>query len=237
MFGKVLNSHQEIICKNEILNHLREETLEKKVDYLNQYFSGNTLRDENALEDKTIGGMINPFKYQLSPYSLRGIVYNHSQSKMGSWITKNVIRKEPEIRVILLLRKNILKQAISTYIVKQEGTYHSTRTKFQNKDLLQSQEFDLEKLSEEVSFLQQLSKRSTKFTRDTTNEYLPILYEDIYQNPEETYKKVFDYIGVSNVQKDFDFTGGYKKVLSDDIKDIISNFDDIYKYPLLKEYL
>lgn len=238
MFGKVLNSHKEIVCNNEILNHLKENNTKQKIEYLNQYLLGKTFNDESIVGNQIIGGTINPFKYRLSSRSLQGIIYSHSRKNIvHSWVTKNINRKEPSVQVILLLRKNLLKQAISIETAKKEGTYYSTQTRFQNKNLLKKQDFDLSKLEEEVSRLQRTSEKLIKFTKAVTSKYLPIFYEDIYQHPEETYKKVFDYIEVSNVQENFDFTGGYKKILSDNIEDIINNFDDIYKYPLLKTYL
>ncbi len=223
MFAVVLNSHKEVSCKKEFLTPVKKESLLEKNDFLEHFFIKDFKEDSNY-DKRIIGGTINPLKYGLQTDDIRDLINKAKANNIN-------------FKVILLLRKNLLKQGVSAYVAKESLNYKSNYRRIQDKELVKKRDFDIAKLQEIVGELTKKSKYLQEFAEDITDEYLSISYEDLLENPQWTFTKVFDHIEASKVPDEFDFTGGYQKILSDNLEDIVNNFDELYKYPLLSKYL
>ena len=88
MFGNVLDSHPEISCECEFLNHLKKSSLRDKVNYVYSYFSENN-NGENSEPKHIIGGTINPFKYKLEPLIFTNLFIQIAQLKPSFCLEKN----------------------------------------------------------------------------------------------------------------------------------------------------
>ncbi len=218
MFGEVLNSHNDIICHNEILNHLKDASLREKVDYLNNYFFKEDFFEYEKRFYKIIGGTINPLKYGLKACDLREIVY-------------------PKVKIIVLLRRNMLKQAVSLYLARELDNWASSLHMLEDKSKVCKREFDLARLEELVICLKVQANQVTEFASSISDNFLKLFYENIVETPKQAYSQVFDYVGASEVDDSFDFTDGFQKIISDDLRDVIINFDDMKNYKFLKPYI
>jgi hypothetical protein len=219
MFGEILNSHNDIICHNEILNSLQDTSLRKKIDYLNNYFFKEDIFEDKKRLGKIIGGTINPLKYGLKACALHEIVY-------------------PKVKIIVLLRRNMLKQAVSFYMASEfYNNWASSLDLIEDKSKVCKREFDLARLEELVIRLKAQANQITEFASSISDNFLKLFYEDIVETPKQAYSKVFHYVGASEVDDSFDFTAGYQKILSNDLRDVISNFDDMKNYKFLKPYI
>ena len=238
MLGDVLDSHPEISCKNEILNHLKDFEIKDKVNYLSSYFSANP-NDKKEEKKQIIGGTINPFKYQLEPHNLYQFIYPVCQTKIEFWLKKNLFKINPHLKIIVLLRKNVLKQSVSFYLAQERNKqeWESSLHLIQNRDALRKKEFDLDKLQNIVLQLCQKSTKLTQFAYSLTNDPLMIFYEDFLQVSQEVFNRIFAYVGASPVENSFDFTAGYQKILSEDLRDIIANYQELYQYTAFIPYL
>ena len=228
--GRVLNSHSEIECKNEILNPIKSEPLSNKQDYLKSYFSHSTQKSH-----KTLGGSINPFKYDLQSRDLRFLTYPQSHSDLDLFIKKNLLRRDPEIKLILLLRRNKLRQAISSYQTYERGCWESSSHLLEGEDTAATKkDFDLNKLQKITVRYWTKSMRLRRFAQSLSNNFMTVFYEDMYSNPKEEFERLFDYIGVSRAEEDFDYSGGFSKINSEDIKDIVGNYNSMSQVPVLE---
>ena len=54
MLGDVLDSHPDISCKKEILNHLKDSDIKDKLNYLYNFYSNN-LKVKNQDKKQIIG--------------------------------------------------------------------------------------------------------------------------------------------------------------------------------------
>lgn len=146
---------------------------------------------------------------------------------------------KPQIQIILLLRKNILKQAISLYLVKERKQWASSLDLIKNKETLNKEEFDLDKLQKLFIDVNNRSAKLTQFANSLTNDYHTVFYEDFLEDSRKVkvFNQVFTYVGASPMDDSFDFTAGFQKINSDDLRNVIANYQDLYKYSEFLPYL
>ncbi|PSF39494.1 hypothetical protein C7H19_01520 [Aphanothece hegewaldii CCALA 016] len=227
MFGKVLNSHPEVLCKNEFLNHIKDQSTAEKIQYFKEFFNKGLpkkVKDEKDLQKvKVLGSTIEPFKYNL---------------EVDDFLKEVDIS---EYKVILLLRKNPLLQARSLYVVKELIVNTREKNRYQpdkdDKEKLRPIDFDFDKLEELTKRFEQKSQRLHKFAKKLTkNNFLQINYEELIEERYKYFNQVFDYLGASQLPEDFDYSGGSEKML-DDWGSICANFEEINNYPYLKQFV
>ena len=238
MFGNVLDSHPEISCECEFLNHLKKSSLRDKVNYVYSYFSENK-NGENSEPKHIIGGTINPFKYKLEPPNFYQLIYPDCSTETEFLLRKKQSEIKPQIQIILLLRKNFLKQAISLYLVKERKQWASSLDLIKNKETLNKEEFDLDKLQKLFIDVNNSSAKLTQFANSLTNDYHTVFYEDFLEDSRKVkvFNQVFTYVGASPMDDSFDFTAGFQKINSDDLRNVIANYQDLYKYSEFLPYL
>lgn len=225
MLGKVLDSHREITCANEVLNSVKDADRQTKLTYLTDYFATH-LSNPADRSSPMIGATLNPFKYNLSPQNLR-YAFNAIPSDRQD-------AREPKI--VLLLRKNKLKQATSAYMAIERDKWESN-LKNLDGDSNSKKLFDLGKLQWMAFKYWLQSYRLIRFTQAMSGNYLQVFYEDLLEQPEATFGQIFDYLGAAPVCEGFDFSAGYRKIASDDLRDTIANYDNMRRYPFLRAYM
>lgn len=136
----------------------------------------------------------------------------------------NYFLDSKEISIIHLKRSNILKRLISAMLMHQVGVVSTTENSTENKSfeidieqLLAKLKRDYELNVEENAFVAKLSKKQP---------FYQLSYEDYFSSPESTSKhnsQIFDFLGVESTQ----VKSKHRKVLSQNLADIITNYDDI----------
>ncbi|WP_017324079.1 sulfotransferase [Synechococcus sp. PCC 7336] len=225
MLGKVLDSHSDITCVNEVLNSVKDADLQTKMASLTDHFA-TRLPNPAGPNQAIVGATINPFKYKLSPRHLQRAIAAIPGDRQAP----------EELKIVMLLRKNKLKQAASAYMAIERGKWESN-LKNLDGDSNSKKWFDLGKLQWMAFKYWLQSYRLIRFTQAMSGNYLQVFYEDLLEQPEATFGQIFDYLGATPVSKGFDFSAGYRKIASDDIRDAIANYDSMRRYPFLRAYM
>ena len=232
-FNNVLKSHKDISSEFEILNPVRKEGTETKLSYFTEFFTKHLSESANG-SSQLVGASLNPVKYRLTPQAMKRAIAAIPAELRGSEAPK----------ILLLLRKNKLKQATSTYLALERGNWYSNANKFNeakgkknNANDGSKKSFDLWKLQWITIKYCLMSWYLFPFSKYISSNYMTVYYEDLEQNPEETFRKVFDFLGVDPVDDDFDFTCGYKKVGTKDLQDKIANYENMRFYPVLNAFM
>jgi LPS sulfotransferase NodH len=212
MFGRVLNAHPAISCANEFLNPLKAESKRTKVRALEDFYRNA------AASDGSVGQTMNPFKYKLRPRDVR--------RALG----------DTPIKLVVLLRENLLKQSVSAYLARERG-YKSNRDWVRNTRALEGREFDVRELVGMVRDADHNSQRLVRFAERLRTPALNVTYEQLQTDPQESFATVFAFLGAPPAPAGFDYAAGFKKMLSDDLREVVANFDDLEREPSLARYL
>jgi len=64
-----------------------------------------------------------------------------------------------------------------------------------------------------------------------------VTLERIQADPRGQFDAMFAFLGVPPAPAGFNYSGGYTKVLSDDLRDVVSNYEELERSPILAPYL
>jgi hypothetical protein len=64
-----------------------------------------------------------------------------------------------------------------------------------------------------------------------------VTLEQLQADPKAGFDAMFEFLGVPAAPAGFDYTGGYTKVLSDDLRDVVANYEELERSPILAPYL
>lgn len=224
MLSHVLNSHPRIECVKEILNDYNPLTGKGKVEFLAEFLYSASDTNGRADEEIIRGATLNPFKCGLDFADLRALV------------AKQPADQSNPVNVIVLTRENKLKQAISIYLAETSG-WKSNRKQFRGKSLPTKQRFDVARLANIVQGLQQQTDLLKSWGNDLSGNCLCLDYESLVNDPQSVINLLFQETRAGATPKDFDFTAGFEKIVSDDIGEVVANLDEIAERPNLRVYL
>jgi LPS sulfotransferase NodH len=234
MFGEVLDSHPSVECANEYLNRLEGSPRRAKVRALRSFYRhprhGDPRRAHNV-----VGQTMNPFKYGLGASDIASAVEGPRLRQACRPLVAR--RREQQIRLIVLLRENLLKQALSLYLARRSGRFESSRHMVDDPSLLEGQVIDVPKLAKIVTLLRNNSQQLRKLAAGLRAETRHVTFEQLQEDPSGTFESVFEYLGVPPAQAGFDYTAGFTKMLSDDLRDVVANYVELECEPLLARYL
>jgi LPS sulfotransferase NodH len=236
MFGRVLNGHPGILCANEFLNPYEKQRRGPKVRALASFYRDPPGEDGASLE--AVGQTMNPFKYRLRPGDVAAALAPDSSGALAR-LTRRLGRQPPPppLKVVVLLRENVLKQGVSAYLSKRRGNHISNRDWVKNQKVLSTQEFDIGELRATVQRLAESAANLRAFAHGLGTPTMDVTYEDLQGDPVGIFDSVFDYLEVSRPPSGFDYAAGFRKMLSDDLRDVVANFDELQREPLLARYL
>lgn len=128
--------------------------------------------------------------------------------------------KKNNIKIILLLRENILRNALSDLRARSTGIYH-------NQEDNEEQRAQLTKLKVNTGDLQQkmndIIRQNNKLAETVKDmDFIKIHYED-FADWENTMKKLENFLGVPAAS----ITAGAKKLNPDNLQDMIENFSEV----------
>lgn len=223
LLSKSLNKHPDIFCDDEIFHFAFRD-----------YFSPNQFRFiKIKLFPKKINYLIN---YPLTALKMKGFLDNYFTNKSGenfkargfklmyyqTFYTPGLLSylKKNNIKIILLLRENILRNALSDLRARSTGIYH-------NQEDNEEQRAQLTKLKVNTGDLQQkmndIIRQNNKLAETVKDmDFIKIHYED-FADWENTMKKLENFLGVPAAS----ITAGAKKLNPDNLQDMIENFSEV----------
>lgn len=233
MLGHVLHAHPQVVCYTEYLNRVRDKTASEKVAFLRAFYEDPPTRPPDP--DGALGQTMNPFKYDLDALDV-------ASAWAPGWLPLSVRRvtvpyRRLPIRVLLLERRNKLKQAISHASVHQRGSYASDLDEVEDETELVGQTFDVAALEHQVTAAENRARRLRTVAQRLRAPRLVVTLEDVQADPKRAFDEMFDFLGVPAAPSDFDYTAGHTKVLSDDLRDVVANYDELQRSPILAPYL
>jgi LPS sulfotransferase NodH len=230
MFGKVLDSHPSVDCVNEFLTRYRAAPRRVKVRALRSFYRDRSNDDPG----RAVGQTMNPFTYGLKSYDVasaleprRGLIRRPGGLRHG----------DAPLQLIVLLRENLLKQSVSAYFAHQRGKWESSRHLIDDPSAFESQVIDVAELTRMVARMRVRSERLRQFAVELRGNTMHVTYEQLQNDPKGIFESVFSHLSVPSGQRGFDYTAGFTKVRSDDLRDVVTNFADIEGHPLLSSYL
>lgn len=222
LLSKSLNRHPEIFCDDEIFHFsfrdyfssnqfrfIKIRFLPKKINYLINY-PFTYLRLKNFL-DKYFTNKPN------ENFKARGFKLMYYQTFYMPGLTSYL--KKNNIKVILLLRENILRNALSYLRARETGVYHY----FDNEEELSG----LPKLNVNTETLEhkmRVIKRQNKKLESIASNmvYIKVHYED-FKEWNKTINMISGFLKVSH----YEIPAGTKKLNPDVLEDMISNFSEV----------
>ncbi|QEC69589.1 sulfotransferase [Panacibacter ginsenosidivorans] len=134
--------------------------------------------------------------------------------------------KKNDIKVILLLRENLLKNTLSDLRARDTGVYHNSGNVAEKLPKFNVDIPQLEKKMEEIAGIQKELENVT-----SSMNTLKITYED-FENWDATISKVLNFINVENIQ----LPPVSKKLNPDKLEDMIENYDEMAAWLKQKNY-
>ena len=223
LLSKSLNRHPEIFCDDEIFHFSFRD-----------YFSPNQFRFlKIPFLPKKINYVINyPTTYLRLPSFLKKYFTNRKDENFKARGFKLMYYqtlympglitylKKNNIKVILLLRENILRNALSDLRARATGIYH-------NQDDNEAQRSGMAKLNVDINALQQKMNDIILQNNLLENivgdmDYIKIRYED-FADWDATINKIASFLHVSQTA----VTAGAKKLNPDALEDMIENYIEV----------
>lgn len=204
--GDLLSSHQQIYMGQELFKI--ENNLINVDDDNYGYFQ----------KEKTVNQFLDDFfKKRLKNNNTAGfkIMLNHMEyfPEVLEYINNN------KIKCIYLERDNQLKTALSRLKARKTQIYHTAESIEH-----QSIEIDPDILITELRTINESIRKLRKISKKTG--CYKLIYESLVQDKKKEIKHLLEYLDVPYIE---DLDSSLKKINSDTISDIVSNYDEIIK--------
>lgn len=190
-----LNNHSRVKCHNEIfdLGYLHRHG-KKPVD--------RVLREDYYNEDPSVDAV--------------GAIVHHFQFKPGKG--KRIPKIFPDVRVILLERRNLLARSVSWAVAGKHNSFGAWR-KDNDVKPLQSVKLNVKHLIREM----QICDHLMQCHRKTFPNGLVVQYEHLVETPDGALGPVFNYLGVS-FERVFPST---LKQVRRSLREMVENYDEV----------
>jgi len=213
MLVDLLNQHPQVQCKMEIFD-TENIQVDKSVQQIRQL-------DKNQVKD-----VLSFFKKKqlFSKTKTKGFKFKYP-NQFDTYLDVYAYLIENQFKCIFLLRKNLLKAAVS-------HQYHGTirkKTGFSNirKDL----DIKLQALStlRAIKYMEMRQNQNMRFQQKLFTDFKQIkiiYYEDLLYNKQETLDEIFNFLEVKPLPVQ---PSKFKKIVNNDLKKAIYNYDWVYK--------
>jgi LPS sulfotransferase NodH len=128
--------------------------------------------------------------------------------------------KKNDVKVILLLRENILRNALSDLRARATGIYHNQDDNEEQRSVLSKLNVDTRSLKEKMDDIVRQNQKLEAIVRDM--DYIKIRYED-FAEWKTTMNKISDFLGVSHQE----VSAGAKKLNPDSLQEMIENYSEV----------
>ncbi len=233
LLSKSLNRHTEIFCDDEIFHFsfkdyfspnqfrfLKIPLLPKKINYIINY-PATYLRLTVFLNKYFTNKPSEHFK-------ARGFKLMYYQTLyipgLISYLKKN------NIKVILLLRENVLRNALSNLRARSTGIYHHQDNNEDKRSGLSKLSVDIPALKQKMDDIVRQNKKLEAIVRDM--DYIKVRYEDFVEW-NKTMNRVSDFLNVSQQE----VVAGAKKLNPDTLEDMIANYAEVENWLKQNNYM
>jgi LPS sulfotransferase NodH len=132
----------------------------------------------------------------------------------------------PNARIIVLFRRNIIKQAVSLHIAARLDHFHTGDRNEGNNDLLDNMEFDSSALFKRVKAINYEEKGWLEYLDSEATSYMKLFYEDNISDIDQSITSIGAYIGLDgdNLAKSAHYESRFKKTATK----VNSSFYEMY---------
>ena len=223
LLSKSLNKHPEIFCDDEIFHFsfrdyfspnqfrfIKIPFLPKKINYLINY----------PFILARIPGFLNKYftNKKGENFKARGFKLMYYQTFYTPGLIKYL--KKNDIKVILLLRENIFRNALSDLRARSTGIYHNQEDNEEERAVLSKLNVDTNVLKARMDNIVHQNKKLEDIVHDM--DYIKIRYED-FTDWDGTMNKISDFLHVSRQP----VKAGAKKLNPDVLSDMIQNYGEV----------
>ena len=194
-----LDAHPDVEAKGEVLDGLRPKGVEAQRAWVERYLRGPAIGRSKAIGFKT---------------KLRDVLDQDA-------FTAAVERYNT--RIIVLDRRNDVKHAVSRITARVLRDRTGRWNRYEGSEALGLLQIDADDFASRLSAVEEEKETIRSYVAGLDRPHLQIDYEDLCLDPPATFKKVFEYLGVRSVP----VAGATLKNTSDDLREVISNFDEI----------
>ena len=199
----LLNSHPCVSTEGEVFNRLND-------------------RSWKAVWD----GIFSKYWYSINTVGFK-LFYYHPMDDSGEALW-NAIQENQSIRIIHLVRKNMLRTYVSREIALKQDIWTSQEAQLKETTKTKKVEIDGGKCIEEFKRIQGWEQNTRE--RFSTHPFLEISYEDMVSDKKEVMQSVFDFLNVPN----HTVSSELKKQNPESLPNLIENYDSLSK--LLQEH-
>lgn len=204
-----LTCHGEIRMQGEILDKfLSEPSLERSIEL--------QLEQTRTFFGYTVKPHIRAFGFKTK-------LYTHKWNRQGLDRLRQILCESGVSRIILLLRHNRVKQAVSALrghmLHARLGRYHHV----EGEAAVPPVSFDPVLLKKEMAIYDDWTAAVTDFARSLDQPRVEIYYEELLQDEEDVMDRLFRFLGVTPLPTKAKFI----KHTPDDLSTILTNFDEL----------
>ena len=223
LLSKSLNKHPEIFCDDEIFHFsfrdyfspnqfkfLKIPFLPKKINYV-MNLPATYFRLPSFLKKYFTNKKGENFK-------ARGFKLMYYQTLYMPGLVDYL--KKNNIKVILLLRENILRNALSDLRARSTGIYHHQDNNEEQRSGLSKLNVEIDALKNKMDDIVRQNKQLENIVSDM--DYIKIRYED-FEDWDVTMNKISDFLKVSRQP----VKAGAKKLNPDALQDMIENYSEV----------
>ena len=197
---EALDSHPRIRCEIERLVGLRKAGADGQLKWIEKFFAGEEEPHASAVGFKT---------------------------KLDDVLDKDAVAellRRVDAKVILLSRLNVMKMIVSWF--NSERLYEATGewNQYPPGSLLSPFEVDLAKFDRRLGLVLHGKARLEAYVRSLKLPIMQVCYEDLLTNEQRTLGQVCKFLGVEAIP----LQGQCVKTTSDDLRQVITNYDEIY---------
>ncbi len=223
LLSKSLNKHHEIFCDDEIFHFsfrnyfspnqfrfLKIRFVPKKINYIINY----------PVTYLRLGNFLNRYftNKRGENFKARGFKLMYYQTFYMPGLIEYL--KKNDVKIILLLRENTFRNALSDMRARQTGIYHHRKEDEKAVSGLPKLNVNIAALKNKMDHIKHQNGKLERLAENMN--YIKVRYED-FADWNNTMNKIFDFLGVSKE----DVSAGAKKLNPDKAEDMINNFGEV----------
>jgi LPS sulfotransferase NodH len=192
-----LDAHPAITAKGEVLDPIRPQGPEAQLDWTRRYFRGPVVNRSKAVGFKT---------------KLRDVLDQDGFARL---------LEEFDARLIYLDRRNDVKHAISRITARRLKDSTGRWNRYDGDATLEAFDVDLDDFAERLTAVEEEKATIAEYVGAVDRPLLHLDYEDLLAEPDPTFHRVLAFLGLPPAP----IRGNTLKNTSDDLRDVVANFD------------
>lgn len=205
----LLDSHPEILCHHEIFN---PDGIHYSISHRNGALDFGTVTERDADVEAVLD--------RIWEQNLGSAVVGFKMTRGQSPVVLRRVLEDPEIRKIVVRRRNRVKTFVSEQVAAATGEWESYPDSPRSTQPIRVG-VDADGLQRHIAQNEQFYDEIDAVLQSTRQEALSVTYEDL--NADEERRRLLRFLDV----EDMPLSGATRKQLSRNLRDVISNFDEL----------